>query len=269
MDERVAGAAAFRTHSVMEGEGPCVLLIHGVGLDHRMWSPQAAALSRDFNVLRYDLLGHGLTPAFPGEISLDSLVGQLSALLEEHGVTRAHVVGFSLGSLIAQAFALARPECLMRLVLLSGVYDRSHSAREAVLERLKLAELSGPDSLVEGALDRWFTDGYRKSHQRDIAMIEQRLRHNSPQGFLPAYRLFARADEWLAGRLGKISAPTLVVTGEQDPGSTPDMAKRMSEAMPDADCRIIAGVRHMLPMEAAEELNVMLKTFLSNSESKS
>lgn len=258
-----AAAPGFNTCRLIAGQGPCVALIHGVGLDHHMWSAQAEALSDNFTVLRYDLPGHGNTPPRQGELDLDVLAAQLVSLLDEEDIQRAHVVGFSLGALIAQAFALAHSERLLRLVLISSVYDRGPAAREAVLKRLKQAERNGSGSIAQAALNRWFTDGYRNAHPQQVEKIEMRLRANTPKGFLPAYRLFARADRRLAGRLGEIKAPVLVVTGEDDSGSTPEMARCMSDAIPNAKCRIIPGVRHMLPVEAKEELNATLKAFLT------
>ncbi len=263
MGERASESApAFNTHRVKEGEGQCVVLIHGVGLDHQMWSAQAKALRKDFSVLRYDLVGHGETPPRPQSLELGDLADQLASLLDEEGIDHGYVVGFSLGTLIAQAFALAYPERVARLVLVSGVYDRDNAARALVSNRLQQAERDGPESIIEAALDRWFTDAYRELHANEVEKIERRLRANSREGFLPAYRLFAEADGLLGERLGEINAPALVVTGEDDTGSTPEMAKRMSAVMPNAECRIIPGVRHMLPMEAADELNALLNAFL-------
>ena len=257
---------AFDTHRVIEGRGPCVVLIHGVGLDHHMWSAQAVALRDEFTVLRYDVVGHGETPPRPGGMELRDLAAQLAALLDEEDIPRAHVVGFSLGALVAQAFALTHPQRLKRLVLISGVYDRDDTARASVLNRLQKAERDGNESIIEAALDRWFTDAYRDSNANDLRKIERRLRANTPEGFLPAYRLFAGADRELKDRLSAIEAPALVITGEHDSGSTPEMARRMSQAIPNAECRIIPGVRHMLPMEAADELNALLSTFLKEKE---
>ncbi len=267
MGERArVSPSAFNTHRVVEGDGPCVVLIHGVGLDHAMWSAQAKALRQNFTVLRYDLIGHGQTPPWPGELAIEDFSTQLAALLDEEGISRAHLVGFSLGALVAQAFALSHSHRLLSLVLISGVNDRDDAARQAVSKRLEQAEREGPASIADAALERWFSDAYRKAHTDEVENVERRLLANSPDGFLPAYRLFARADDRLASRLDEITIPVLVVTGGDDTGSTPVMAKRMAEAMGKAKCRIFPGVRHMLPMEAADELNALLNEFLLSHE---
>lgn len=256
-------AGSFLTHHVTEGGGPWLVLIHGVGLDLHMWSRQAAALGEIRRVLRYDLIGHGETPPAGEPLTLGDFVSQLYQLLKRLGVERADFAGFSLGAMVAQAFALEHPAMLGKLVLVNGVYARSDEARAAVLARLRQVETVGIESTVEASLSRWFTEGFRSNHPGEIEKIEKRLRANAPEGFLPAYRLFADADAELAGRLAAIRAPTLVVTGEHDSGSTPEMARRMREDIPGAVLRVIPGMRHMLPVEAADELNVLLVDFLS------
>jgi pimeloyl-ACP methyl ester carboxylesterase len=255
----------FRTHSVVEGSGPWVVMIHGVGLDLEMWAQQAAALRGSHRLLRFDLLGHGQTPPYGQALSLSDFVNQLEALFDDHAIQRADVVGFSLGAMIAQAFALAHPAKLKKLVLLNGVYARTRAQRQAVLDRLAAVERDGVGATVGAAVERWFTDSFRGSNPQEVAEIQKRLMANALEGFLPAYRMFANADDELAGRLGGVQAPTLVITGEEDVGSTPAMATRMQAEIPDAKLRVLPGVRHMLPMEAAEELNAMLADFLSVS----
>lgn len=256
----------LRTRYVVEGDGPWVVLIHGVGLDLQMWSRQARTLETRFRVLRYDLIGHGDTPPAGDKLTLSDLAGQLHELLGALGVQRASLVGFSLGALVAQAFTLEHSHRVERLVIANGIFERSEEARAAVAMRLARAEREGPDSIIDAALARWFSDGFRRRHADAVEEIATRLRGNSPAGFLPAYRMFASADPAPAGRLNSIQVPTLVVTGELDEGSTPEMARRMSEEIPDARLRIFPAVRHMLPIEAADEFNALLCAFLSGEE---
>lgn len=260
------GARGFRTHYRAEGGGPWVVLIHGVGLDLDMWSAQAAALAKRYRILRYDLVGHGATPPAGEALSLSDLARQLHELLDELEIRRVSVVGFSLGALVAQAFTLAHARSVEKLVLVSGVYARSKSARESVRDRLRQVEREGCAATIEASIERWFTENFRKQHANEVEMIAERLRNNDPNGFLPAYRMFARADDELSGKLKHIRVPTLVVTGEQDVGSTPEMARRMSEEIPGATLQIISRVRHMLPVEAAGDFNSLLDAFLSNQD---
>jgi pimeloyl-ACP methyl ester carboxylesterase len=254
------------THFRVEGDGPAVVLIHGVGLDLEMWQAQVAALRGRFTIVRFDLLGHGASAKPPGALRLKSFVAQLAMLFDYLRLQQAVVVGFSLGALIAQSHALAHGERLAGLVLLNGVYDRPPEARRDVLARLRQAEIDGPDSIIDAALARWFTPAFAASAPDTVARIRDRLTANDRHGFLSAYRVFAEADAELAGRLGAIACPTLVATGADDPRSTPAMARAMATAIPHAEVRILPGLRHLAPVEGAATVNQMLGDFLDRLE---
>ena len=260
-----ASAFAAGTCYRLDGVGDPVVLIHGVGLDQQMWVAQAEALTPRFKVLRYDLHGHGQSDPLHGEAGLSNFVTQLEALLNSLEISQCAVIGFSLGALVARGFARAYPQRISRLVLMNGVYQRSQEQREAILSRLETAQQQGPAAIIEAALDRWFSDAYRQSHPQVIQAVCDRLNNNDPQAFLSAYQIFAQADQELEGDLLQIQAPTLVMTGELDVGSTPLMAEQMASDLAQASLKIIPGQRHMMPVEAAQEVNQVLLEFLSRS----
>jgi len=254
------------THLRVDGQGPALVLIHGVGLDLAMWDGMVPLLARDYTVVRYDMLGHGASAKPPGQRSLGDFQRQLTALVDYLEIERAAVVGFSMGALVAQAFALAEPDRLARLVLMNGVYDRPPQAREAVGARLAQAEADGPAANVAPALARWFTDDFAKTRPEVLAGVRARLESNDKRGFLAAYRVFATADAELAGRLGDISAPTLVMTADGDTGSTPVMTVAMATAIPGARSTVLKDLRHMAPVEAPDLVADLLSAFLSGRE---
>lgn len=253
----------YKTNVVCEGEGRVVVLIHGVGLDLTMWEPLVAALGGGFRVLRYDVLGHGGTDNFPGQLSFDALTNQLALLLDEHDIERIALVGFSLGALIAQAFTLAYPERVDKLVLLNSACRRNSEQQAGILARLRQVEERGVGSNVEASVNRWFTDQYQHDHPAQIELIESRLSSNDREGFLAAYRLFARSDSEFTERLHEITVPTLVITGSDDVGSTPDMSRFIASQIRGAELQIFADVKHMLPMENADKLGKQLIHFLN------
>jgi len=146
-----------------------VVLIHGVGLDLDMWDAQAAALAPGHRVIRYDMIGHGGTPARQGDLGLGDFVDQLGELLRDLGLGRVALIGFSMGALVAQAFALAEPDRVRRLAILSGVYDRGPDRRAAILARWRAASAQGPASLIEAALERWFSPGFAAQNPEILA----------------------------------------------------------------------------------------------------
>ncbi len=123
---------------------------------------------------------------------------QLDGLCRDLGLDRVTLIGFSMGALVAQAYALAQPERVARLVVMSGVYGRDPAAR--------------------------------------------------------------------AGRLGAIACATLVMTGELDPGSTPEMAQGMAAAIPKARLEVLPGARHPMPVEAAQAVSAALLRFLDGTD---
>jgi pimeloyl-ACP methyl ester carboxylesterase len=262
--DRPLRSLADGTRYCEAGAGAPVVLLHGVGLDHSIWQAQLAVLSNRHRVIAYDLLGHGASPPIAEDVRLDDFVDQLARLIavllpEGQPFTLA---GFSFGGLIAEAFALKAPDRIARLAIIASVFDRSAEERAGVKGRLRLARRDGPQLLIDAALERWYSPEYRARHPASVEAVATTLRHNDPPSFLAAYGIFAEADRDLAGRLGAIAAPTLIIAGERDSGATPAMARRLAALIPGSELAIIPGARHMLPQEHARELNDLLQRFL-------
>ena len=250
------------TFCEMVGQGPPLLLLHGVGLNRTTWRAQAVRLSRHFTVVTYDHLGHGRSRHIEPDTTLDDFVDQLVRVMDLLQINKGHVVGFSFGGLVAQRFAVKHPERLNKLVLMSTVYNRTPEELAGVSGRLAKAQEEGPKSIVEAAIKRWFSPAFIAGQPEVIGEIERGLRSNDATSFLTAYSLFCSVDGDLRGTLKDVQAPTLAITGELDTGSTPAMLERMVADIPDAVGTIIEGGRHMMPMELADEVNAALLAFL-------
>ena len=140
------------TAAVIEGEGPPVMLVHGMGLNRCMWDWQLAALTPRFRVIRYDLLGHGDSDKPVKTYRMDDFVDQLARLMDVLALDRSALVGFSLGGLIVQAFTLAHPDRVSALAILNAGHDRSDAERAGMLARLEQATRLGHVATVEAAL---------------------------------------------------------------------------------------------------------------------
>ena len=246
--------------------GSPVVLVHGVGLDHAMWELVAAQLSPYHRVIRYDVLGHGRTPAKRGPLGFDDLADQLLAVLEEKHIDTTALVGFSLGALIAQAFTLASPTKVSKLVLLNSAFVRTPEQRAGIRSRLEQVEQDDVAANIDASIKRWFTERYRTENPDQIKLVEDRIRNNDKSGFLAAYRLFAGSDDLFQGKLHNIRVPTLVITGRGDVGSTPQMSQAIAEQIPDSRLEIFEDVKHMLPVENADKLSKKLLYFLGEGE---
>lgn len=246
----------------ISGRGPPAILLHGVGLNQSIWAEQVAALKSDFQVITYDLLGHGRSAAARANPPLADWVDQLNSVVCDLALEKFALVGFSFGGLIAQSYAAQPSRMIDKLLLMSTVCDRSEAERASVLSRLDAARREGPQAIVSTALSRWFSPEFAKTHPEIRNQYETLLRSNDAASFLSAYECFATADRELAGALAAFDRPTLVMTGELDAGSTPDMARKLAGMIPGAECSIIAGGRHMMPVEMPEEVNSVMCRFL-------
>jgi len=261
MNARNAGETAWERH----GNGPAVAMIHGFGLSRAMWQWQLPALTPHFRVLIYDLLGHGESAPPEGAPDLAMFSGQLQRLMDRCGIERAAVVGFSLGGMIARRFALDHPDRLSALAILHSAHDRSPAEREAVRRRVRQAREHGPAANVESALERWFTPTFRTSAPERIDLIRGWIKRNDPDTFHRIYRVLAEGDAEIAQGPERIACPTLVMTGEDDPGNTPAMSRAIAALIPGARLEILPGLRHMALAESPDAVNGPLSAFLRSA----
>ena len=259
--ERTPAGTSYR----VIGQGQPLVLIHGVGLNKDMWGGQVAGLARHFLVIVYDMLGHGDSPRPAADTDLAGYADQLRELLDHLSVTQAMVVGFSMGGLVARAFALHHEQRIAALVVLNSVFNRSAEQRAGVIARTAQAAEHGPDANAEAALSRWFSSEYQGANPAQIAAIRQTLAGNDAQGYLTTYTLFATQDMYRVDDLASIRVPTLIATGELDPGSTPLMAEQLAQRIPGARAVVLAEQRHMMPVESPRLVNQMLLEFLEQA----
>lgn len=256
----------------VSGDGPPLVLIHGMGLNRHMWDGMVPALATRFRVIRYDLPGHGDGPPPPENCVLGDLVAQLDALLTALDVARAALVGFSLGGTLAQAYAVDHPDRTVAIAVLNSAFRRDAAQREAILERLRLSEEAGPVLTVDAALERWFTPGFAAAHPDVLEQVRRWMLANDPAHYATLYRVLATGDDAavadgraLADAVGDIACPALVLTGADDRNSTPAMARDMAAAMRHGRAEIIPGLRHMGLAEAPDRFTAPLIPFLKST----
>jgi pimeloyl-ACP methyl ester carboxylesterase len=226
-----------------------LVLLHGVGLDHRMWQRCLDGLAEYHRVSALDLLGHGSAPPAPPGTTLSVLADDVAARMPES----AHLVGFSLGALVAAQIALSHPERVRSLVLVSSVARRDQAQAAAVRARLEAARTDF-DATARAAVDRWFSPKWQAAEPELAAEVLATLRGTDHSSYLACYAVFATADAELFPGLRGIRAPTLAITGADDPGSTPDMARSLADAIPHARAEIIPNARHLLPLQHPDSL---------------
>ena len=220
-----------------------IVFIHGVGLDRKMWTPQINYF-KDYSTITYDLLGHGKTPFKKEEIKMKDYVDQLLSLTEFLSLDKFHLVGFSIGSLIALNFAANFEKKLNSLTLIATTYKRNEKQRQEVIDRVNLAKSNNPISKL--ALKRWFTDKYIENnpnvYQEFIKILTKK--GEDQKNFIKAYELFAYYKDDIE-IIKKIKTRTLIMTGSIDPGSTPEMSKKLTNDLKNSSYVEINNGKHL------------------------
>ena len=259
-----ANAAGARIYWKFEGasEKPALVLLNSIGTDMSLWDRCVPLLLSDFRLLRIDTRGHGASDAPGGDYSLAMLASDVVSVMEAAGIDKAAIAGVSLGGMIAMELALTHPERITQLALIctSASMDRS-----VWVERIKAVREGGTAAIAEAALGRFFTPAFAASHPGIVESTKHALVSMPRDGYAGAGAAIRDMD--LAGRLGRIEVPTLVVTGERDV-STPyaGHGEHLVSGIPGATLARIDSA-HLPPLEAPGPLAAALRGFLLGAPS--
>jgi len=245
------------------GRGEPLVLVHGLGDDHRAWRQTLSWLALDRRVIAYDLRGHGQTSLGDANGTLAQLGADLVTLLDALDLERADLCGFSLGGTIVMRAAIDRPERVRRLL---PVATSSRVGRAAVPwyeERARLA-LEGAERL-HPVLEQDTRE--QLSGKPGEAASHWTIRRQStadPRGFANGCRAMARLQaEPLDPELARVSAPTLAIAAERDSLCPPRAAEIIAAAIPGARVEVIAGSGHQVEVECPAELSRAILSFLA------
>ena len=242
------------------GEGPWVTLSHSLACNLHMWDEQMAALTKRYKVLRFDTRGHGQSSATPGPYTLEQMADDVKGLLDALGIKQTHWVGLSMGGMIGETFALKYPGVFQSMVLADTTSRRPPDADQMWGDRVRLAQEKGMEALVEGTLARWFTEPYRNARKDVMARIGNDIRNTPVAGFVGCCQAIAKVD--LLDRLKEIKCPALIMVGDQDHGTPPEMARQIHQNLSGSELLIIPSAAHISNIEQAAVFNQALLGFL-------
>jgi len=244
-------------HNLASSDIPNVF-IHGVGLDNTMWLPQKKYFINKRNIF-YDLLNHGKTKKGNKEISFENFNQQLIQLLYFLKIKKCNLIGFSIGALIAQHFTSKYYDMINKLIIIGSVYKRSEDQIKKVKNRFKKA-LEGK-SITKNSINRWFNHDYLEKNPDVYQLFFNILKRKKNKDFLPAYKLFVESDNF-ALDFSNFNMPTLIMTGENEVGSTPEMSKLLHKEIKNSKLYIIPHAKHMASFERADLVNIELSKFI-------
>jgi 3-oxoadipate enol-lactonase len=241
-------------------QGQVVTLSHSLATNLAMWEPQAAALRGRYRVLRYDTRGHGRTDAPGGAYDLDQLADDVRALLDALGIARTHYVGLSMGGMIGQTLALRHADVLERLVLCDTASAMPAGAADLWNERIAAVEAGGMEVMVAPTIERWFTPAFIAAHDDRVEPVREMIRTTPVAGYAGCSHALKALD--LTAKLGGITAPTLVMVGEDDPGTPVAAHEVIRDNIPGAKLVVLPSAMHLSNIEQAKKLNAALLGFL-------
>lgn len=252
-------------HYEIRGEGSPVVLLHGGGLDLRLWDDQVAAMERRHTVIRYDARGHGRSSTPTTRFAHYEDLRQLLAGLD---IPRAGLVGLSLGARTSIDFTLTYPELVDKLVLVSPGISGMSTEDPFILDQLaKLAEASaaGDGAAVVECVVRMWVDGPHRTPEQVDREVRRRCRQmiidtttrHAAAGFSLTTELHA------VDRVGELGAPTLVLVGDLDSSDIHTVADLVADNAADARKEVISGVGHNMNLERPETFTEAVVRFLS------
>ncbi len=226
------------------GDAPVLVLGNSLGTGRMIWEPQVPALRQRFRLLRFELPGHGGAPTPPGPYSIASLGTGVLALLDAYGVERASYCGISLGGMIGMWLAARAPG---RIAALGLVCTSAYlPPAEGWRARADLVQESGLAAISAQSAGRWFTAGFAEREPGVVASFIAELERADPVGYAGCCHAIAAMD--LRADLGSITAPTLVISGADDPATPPGHGATIAAGIP--------GARHVIIPAAAHLANV-------------
>ncbi|MBI2716774.1 MAG: alpha/beta fold hydrolase [Rhizobiales bacterium] len=257
-------ALPIRSEYSIAGNGPAVFLTHGVGARRQVWDAIVEKLAPHFRCITYDLRGHGGSAGADQPFGIEEFVADLEALRMQLGIEHAHFVGHSLGGMIVPAYARAHPERVESLGLISTAAFRNAEARASLAGFVRKIDAEGTAGVVDTLLDRWFTDQFRRDRPDVVEARKKYVLNLDPRVYRETYNVFATTETgpWLSG----IDAPTLVMTGELDPGCGPALNEKMAAALPHSELVILPALKHSILVEAPGSVIEVLLRFLLASE---
>ena len=166
--------------------------------------------------------------------------------------------------MVARRFAQDAPQKSQGMVILHSPHKRSNAAQAAILKRVDQARTMGPQSTVEAALERWFTDPFRQANPKLMNKIRQWVMANRKEVYHTIYKVLATGIDEIVKPNPALICPSLVITGDQDFGNGPEMAFAISAEIPGAKTLVLPALRHMALAESPKAVNKPIRDFLDS-----
>jgi 3-oxoadipate enol-lactonase len=239
---------------------PVVMLSHSLACSLVMWQPQMDMLESSFQVLRFDTRGHGDSDAPEEAYSLEQLAMDAIGLLDALKIDTVHFVGLSMGGMIGQGLALDYADRLKSLALCDTAAIMPDETQPIWQDRIEAAGETGMAGQVDETLERWFRPEYLQQNPPEVEMIRQQILATPVAGYIGCCEAIRRLK--YLDRLAEIKLSTLIMVGEEDPGTPVAASEAMQARISDSKLVVLPSARHLSNIEQAEAFNTALMEFL-------
>ena len=251
------------------GAGPVVLFLHGIGGGHLAFAPQLETLAQaGFRAVAWDMPGYGHSdPIEPYTFKglAEKCMALIDALATRHG-QQVSLVGHSMGGMVAQEVMVRRPELVSQLVLCgtSAAFGRADGDWQRQFVEQRMAPLQQGKTMAEVARELVPAMAGPRALPAGLRLAEHCMAGVSPGTYrraLEALVTFDRRQE-----LAQISAPTLLVAGENDPNAPPEVMRKMEQRILGSRSVVMSGIGHLMNLESPDEFDQLLIHFLRETQ---
>ena len=246
-------------HYTSAGEGPPVVLIHGLGGSAHIWHGVVGALQQHHHCVAVDLRGHGRSQG-RGKFSIEGWADDVRRLIAHLELPPVTLVGHSLGSLVAQELARSAPDVVDELVLVGGISYFEPAVADAYRDRADQVEAEGMDVLADAWLDGAVSPRSHATRPGMVGLLRDLFLRNEPQHYAKACRALADAERIPRDEIGQ---PTLIIAGSHDRSTPIAMAEELKGSIPVSRVKVIPGVGHWMPLEDPDAVASAMLEFLT------
>ena len=248
----------------IDGKGDALVLIHGFPMTKDEWDAQASDLAKRVMVIRPDLRGMGGSSVPDGPYLMETLAGDIAAILDALGIERATIAGHSLGGYVAMAFARMHTERVARLALVCSRLgaDSAETAKSRELLADRAERDNSVEAIVEAYVPRLFAPATLQARSPAVERARAIAQRNDPRGAAAMLRGMAqRVDSYDIAE--DLYMPILIVAGAADQTIPLAEAEEMRRAFPKAELKTLGRSGHMPMFEEPEALTDLLSAFVS------
>lgn len=241
----MTGATVGRTQIEIDGAGPAIVFVHGLGGNSNSFQMLLGALA-GFRCIRPDLPGSGRSPRPFDALSIELFAETIADIIEKVGGGAAHLVGHSMGTLVCQHVAARYPEWAKSLTLFGPIVEPSDAARQRLRERARAARQDGLIGIADAAAAGGTSSTSRNANPLLAPFVRESHMRQDPEGFAQTCEALAGGT---AADLRFLRCPMLIITGDEDAVAPPSAARALADKVKGSKLKVLEHCGHWTPFE--------------------